>query len=76
VTLTDTFKAMTASERLAQARRTDLTENERLALAVFADDRDLAAASLSHPGLSAAAEGVARSVRDHSGPWWRRLFRL
>ena len=67
---------MSPGDRLAQARRADLTENEQLALAVFADDPELAEALLSHPALSPAAKGVATSMRRHSGPWWRRLFRL
>ena len=76
VTLTQALKALTPGERLAQARRTDLTENEQLALAVFADDPELAKALLSHPGLSPAAKGVANSTRRNTGPWWRRLFRF
>ncbi len=76
VALTQAFKAMSAGERLAEARRTDLSENEQLALAVFADDPELAKALLSHPGLSPAARGVANSTRRNSGPWWRRLFRF
>jgi hypothetical protein len=76
VALMDVFRAMTAGERLAQAHRLDLTESEQLVLATFADDAELAAVLLSHPGLCDAAKGVASATQRHSGPWWRRLFRL
>jgi hypothetical protein len=74
VALAAAYKAMTPEERVAQASRSDLTDNEQLALAAFADDLDVADALLGNPHLCDAALGVAHAMRRRSGPWWRRLF--
>jgi len=65
---------MTQMDRVAEARRFDLTENEQLALATFADDPAVAEALLSRPDLGDAAEAVARATRRQSLPWWRRML--
>ena len=78
VELALSFKRMTPQERVAKAKRADLTDNEQLALATFADDPDVADALLTNSDLSSAAEGVAEAMRDEAErkqrPWWRRGF--
>lgn len=74
VALAASFKQMTADERVAQAQRTDLTDDEQLALAAFADEPDLVEALLANPALSNSARGLAKAMRRGARPWWRRRF--
>ena len=74
VALAAAYQKMTPVGRVCEARRSDPTENEQLALAAFADDPEVASALLDNPGLSDAPEGLARSMRRQSRPWWRRPF--
>jgi hypothetical protein len=69
VALAAAFKRMSKADRLAQARRSDLTDNEQLALAAFSDDLDVSAALLENPApLSSAAEGlIDANHRDRKG---------
>ena len=69
---------MTPQQRVDVARRGDLTENEQLALAAFADDEAVADALLSSPELATSAEGLVDAMqtehRRRTSPWWRRPF--
>jgi hypothetical protein len=75
VMLAQRFRAMTSDERRREARRPDLTQNEQLALATFADDGEIADALLASPTASDAALGVARSLARSTRPRWQRIFR-
>ena len=76
--LAGSFKRMTPQERVTQAQRTDLTDNEQLALATFADDPDVADALFANSDLSSAAEDVAEAMQREAErkqrPWWRGGF--
>jgi hypothetical protein len=70
-----TFNRMSAAERAIEAGRLDLTDDEQLALAAFADDPDVASAIEANPSMCDAALGVAHAMRRQSRPWWQRRFR-
>jgi hypothetical protein len=72
--LAHAYGQMSAVRRLDQAQRVDLTEDEQLALAVYADDADVARALLSNPTLSDTAHFVANARNRKNRPWWQRLL--
>jgi hypothetical protein len=69
------LKRLTPEDRVARARRLDLTENEQIALAAFAQDEPALAEVLDENlTLTETASGIARAARRRHRPWWQKLL--
>jgi hypothetical protein len=71
VAIANRIRGMTHRQRLEMASRTDLSENEQLALAAFADDGEIADALRANLSLTYSAEGILSGM----DPVHRRLYR-
>jgi hypothetical protein len=65
---------MLSIQRVAEAQREDLTDEEQLALAAWANELEVFHAIQSNGTFCSEAEYIARAARNSVRPWWQRPF--